>query len=267
MKKKYITAQQIDGHKAINTPHARELKEMGKNKVNIFLNGNYEQINGIIKNRLKGKIENINFGEDYTITLKFFPEVNIHILYYNYEDEEDEAFNRAELRFLFSGDKISWIPTEDTVSFIELSLNYLEDLLKSEKKIYDIPNKKSDLLEMALKQRTIPFKHLESVHLGSLAEFVGGNVENNDNIWILTKSFFQGMDIKLIYDKNNEILDLKFQGRNIKNINLYARNQLGIFFMNHCLRFLSISYPKIEFPKIVKKTFSYPYIKKNFDSD
>jgi hypothetical protein len=266
MMAKFWTAHEIDGHKGIKSPHARELDSMGQEKVDNFLEIEPERLKAFVKNKLRGKIEEIGFGENYTITLEMFPEVNIHILYFNFEEEEeeDDAFNDLELRFLFSGERVSWIPTEDLIGYIEAFFYNLENNFGESKNIHKFPKQKTDLLKMAINQRLDPFKHLKKDHLLKMAEFIGAVIKKRNDEWVLTKSYYQGFNIDVIYEPDKQKLDLDYEGRNILDINNYSRDQLGIYLLNHCLRFLSIQYPNIQFPKIVKQTFSYSYIKKHF---
>ncbi|MHA1268173.1 MAG: hypothetical protein ACTSPY_00175 [Candidatus Helarchaeota archaeon] len=263
-KKNYLTAHQIDGHKGIKSPHARELEEMGKEKASIFEHYDFNKIKGVIENKIHGKIENIDFGEDYTITLEMFPEVKIHILYFNYEEDEDDAFGGSELRFLFSGNRVNLIPTEDLIGYIEAVFYFMENLLQTTKEIFELPVKKSNLLEMAIDQRLRPFEFLKNDDLNDLAIFIGGDLIVEDNNWSIQKKIFQGFHILLTYYYNNKILDIEYRGRTIEFLNNYSRDQLGIFLLNHCLRFLLLTYPDIEFLKIVKQTFSYSYLKSHF---
>ncbi|MBD3227769.1 MAG: hypothetical protein GF329_06235 [Candidatus Lokiarchaeota archaeon] len=265
-KKEFYTAQQIDGHKGIKSPHARELDSIAEHKIEIFENNDIDRIKGIITNKIRARIENIGFGEDFTITLTFFPSVNIHILYYNYEDEEDELFNDSELRFLFSGNRVSWIPTEDLIGFTEAVFDIIENLLRLKKESHKIPAQKTDLLKMAIRQRSEPFEYLKKNDLNQLADFIGGQItlDEDENIWTLSRSFFQGFNIHIKYNYNDKELDIDLTGRNILILNNYARDQLCIHLMNHCLRFLSIQYSNIKFPKIVEQTFSFSFIKANF---
>jgi len=267
IRKRFILANEIDGYKGIKSPHARELEEFGREKVDILLNNSAEKISMLVKNRLKGKIENIGIGEDYTITLTFFPEVNVHMAFFNYEDEEDiEIFGDAEIRFLFSGERASWVPTEDLNGYIEAVFWYMESILSEKREIYEISDEKSKLLKDAIEQRKAPFSVLTNDKLKDLADFIGGTVEIEENKWIFTKSFFQGVIYKLIYDPELKNLDIKIGGKNAIYLNNYARDQLAIHMMNHSLRFLSITYPDVKFPKIVGQTFSYSYLKRYIEN-
>jgi hypothetical protein len=260
-KKNYVTARQIDGRSGIQTPHERELESIGKNKLKLFIKTPPETIKAFIETQLNGKIENIGFGEQYTVSFEYFPSVNIHILYFNYEAEEGEPIGGAELKFLFSGEKVMWVPSEDLNSFIDVALEYLEDLTDSKTEPYNLSKDKTSLLEMAIAQRTDPFLNLEPAHLNELATFIGGQLEQNSTGWGLSKTFFPGIEILLTYNYNTRNLDIQYGGANVQNINHYARNLLSIFLINHCLRFISITYPTIQMPRIMKQVFSYSYLK------
>ncbi|NVM54606.1 MAG: hypothetical protein HWN66_12955 [Candidatus Helarchaeota archaeon] len=257
-KKKYKTAQEIDGFTGIKSPHARELHEIGKRKVGLFVKEKKRRIKIIIEVELLGNLENLGFDEDYTLTFEFFPEVRSHLLYTNYEDE---AFGGAEAKFLFSGDWVAWVPTEDLIGLLEASLDYLEDILNDAREVYPLSPEKSDLLKQSIKQRADPFVHLKSEHLEDLASFIGGKVAQKDKSWELSKTFFQGFNIILVYDVGNRRLDIRYEGEKVIKINNYVRDSLGIFLINHCLRFISITYPEIKMPKIVGQMFSYSYLK------
>ena len=168
------------------------------------------------------------------------------------------------MRFLYSGERISWIPTEDLIGYIEAVFYYIENTFADSKIAHKLPKVKTDLLKMAINQRLDPFKHLKQDHLVKMAEFIGADIKKQNQEWVLTKSYYQGFNIDLIYEQDKQKLDLEYEGRNIFDFNNYARDQLSIYLLNHCLRFLSIQYPEIQFPKIVKQTFSYSYIKTHF---
>ncbi|MDD1777977.1 MAG: hypothetical protein LUQ65_07380 [Candidatus Helarchaeota archaeon] len=260
-KKNYVTARQIDGRSGIQTPHERELESIGKNKLKIFTAMPPETIKTFIETRLNGKIENIEFGEQYTVSFEYFPAVNIHILYFNYEAEESEPMGGPELKFLFSGERVMWVPSEDLNSFIDVALEYLEDLTDSKTEPYNIAKDKTSLLKNAITQRTEPFLTLEPAHLNDLATFIGGQVEQTSTGWALSKPFFPGIEIHLLYNYNTRNLDIQYSGVHVQNINHYARDLLSIFLINHCLRFISITYPTIQMPRIIKQVFSYSYLK------
>ncbi len=266
-KKKYVTAQEVDGFKGIKSPHARELEELGKSNVNLFVSHKKRQIKILVENQLKGQIEDLGLDEDYTVTFEFFPEVRAHLLFYNYEEEEDEAFGGSEIKFLYSGDRAKWVPTEDSIGLIESALHFLENLLQVTPEVHGLSGKKTDLLEMAIEQRKEPFYYLNLKHLDDLAGFVGGSAEQKGDSWELTKSYFEGVTVGLIYNPHEKSLDLTYEGENLIGIDNYARDQLGIFLMNHCLRFIRVTYPETQMPQIVKQAFSFSYIKTYLDND
>lgn len=262
--RKYVTVREIDGRKGIDSPHERELKSIEEGKLDFFLNRDPEAIKETVETVLKGLIENIGFNEDYTVSFEFFPEVNAHILHYNFKDEEDEAFGKGQLKFLFSGERVLWVPSEDLASLIDLSLDCLEDLVTAMDISNETPLEKSDLLNGSIDQRSEPFIHLKPEQLNDLAAFVGGNVEQEDDTWRLIKTYFLGVKVALIYDMKKNSLDIEFGGENITKVNNYAKDQLGIFLLNHCLRFISVTYPDIKMPEIVIKIFSFAYQKSHF---
>ena len=106
-----------------------------------------------------------------------------------------------------------------------------------------------------------PFIHLRAEDLKNLASFVGGQLTHNKRSWELSKTFFEGFTIIINYSKEPNKLDIKYTGENITKINNYARDQLGIFIINHCLRFISVTYPDKKMPKVVGQMFSYSYLK------
>ena len=120
---------------------------------------------------------------------------------------------------------------------------------------------------MAIEQRREPFQYLNLTHLDDLATFVGGTMEQKGDSWELSKIYFEGVSVGLIYNPHDQSLDLTYEGENLIGLDNYARDQLGIFLMNHCLRFIRITYPEIQMPQIVKQTFSFSYIKEYLDSD
>ena len=127
----------------------------------------------------------------------------------------------------------------------------------------DIAKEKSDLLKMSIDQRKDPFKHIKDENLDELARFVGGIAGKTENEWTLSKNYFQGIELILIFDKSTKNIDFKYTGKNLERINNYARDQMAIFLMNHCIRFIS-SKLGVKEPSIVKKIFSFNYQKSLF---
>src|SRR3972149_9922352 len=111
-KKIFMTISQIDVT-GVRGPHEKELKDISDTKLSLFQNLDRNKLKKIVIDDIGGILENIGFNEDWTITIKFFPEANIHISYFYYGKEFGDDLE-AEMKFLFSGDRISWIPGEDT---------------------------------------------------------------------------------------------------------------------------------------------------------
>ena len=262
-KKKYITLREIDGRSGMPSSHEGELRSIAAGNIDFFTKTPLEKLKEPIESRLNGKIEDIGFDEDYTITLEFFPEVKVHILYNNYDDEEDEALSGSELKFLFSGDKVKWVPSEDMLTLLESTFDYLQEILESKDEGHVLPAEKSGLLTMSIDQRKEPFIHVKDEDLDELAKFVGGIAGKTSNEWTLSKNYFQGIEITLIFDKSTKNIDFKYAGKNLERINNYAKDQMAIFLMNHCIRFISSKHG-IKEPGIVKKMFSFNYQKSLF---
>ena len=117
-KKKFMSIGQIDAT-GVRGPHEKELEDIGKVKVPLFINLDTHRLEEIVRNELGGKLENIGFNEDWTITKEMFPEANIHMAYSYYGDEFGDDLE-AEFKFYFSGERISWIPGEDSATFIDI---------------------------------------------------------------------------------------------------------------------------------------------------
>jgi len=262
-KNNYITVREIDGRMGMQSPHEGELKTIARGNIEFFTKTSLDKIKGPVESRLNGKIEDIGFDEDYTITLEFFPDVKVHILYNNYDDEEDDAFSGSELKFLFSGDKVKWVPSEDLLSLLESTFGYLEEIVESIDEENVLRGDKSALLVGSIMQRKEPFIHVKDNDLEELAKFVGGIAGKTADQWTLSKNYFQGIETTLIYDKSTKEIDFTFSGKNYKKINNYAKDQMAIFLMNHCIRFISSKHG-IKEPAIVKKMFSFNYQKSLF---
>ncbi|MHA1797371.1 MAG: hypothetical protein ACTSVY_02890 [Candidatus Helarchaeota archaeon] len=262
-KKKYMTVREIDGRMGVQSPHEGELKTIEKGFIDFFIKHSEESIKSMARTKLNAKFDEIGFDEDYAITFEYFPEVRIHVLYNNYDDEEDDAISGSELRFLFSGDRVNWVPSEDLLSLLELTFSYLEEQVENKQEVYKMTDKKSDLLEMSIDQRTEPFKHIIINDLDDLAKFIGGSVSQMGEKWSLKKIYFPGIEVTLIYDTREKKLDFIYEGENLEKINNYAKDQFAIFLMNHCIRFISSKY-NVKEPGIVKKVFSFNYQKAHF---
>lgn len=263
-KRKFWTVGQIDAT-GVRGPHEKELEDISIAKNTIFVDLDIDTLNNIVSNELGGKIENIGFSEDWTITIEMFPEVNIHMAYSYFGDEFGDGIE-AEFKFYFSGIRIFWVPGEDIATFIDIVMDFLERKIKDREpfeKSYDI---KTDLMEKVLKQRSEPFIFLKEEDEEKLASFLGAKVSKSNYIWRIKKEFFPKIFIEIIWDLQNG-LDINYSGDNLsKNIGSYHIEFIGIFFLNHILRFITVNNTNKNLPDICYIMFSRYYTKlKNWE--
>ncbi|MFW9970153.1 MAG: hypothetical protein ACFFDF_08130 [Candidatus Odinarchaeota archaeon] len=258
-KKKFWTIGQIDAT-GVRGPHEKELADISKMKYPLFIDIDIDTLKLIIYNQIGGKIENIGFNEDWTITIEMFPEVNIHISYTYFGDEFGDGIE-AEFKFYFSGARVYWIPGEDTATFINIIMDFIEGKIKGKMPFEKNYGVKSELLETVLKQRSKPFTFLKDNDKENLATFLKAKVRKSTNGWHIKKDFFPEIYIEIIWDEKN-ILDMKFSGENIdKSIDSYHLEFIGIFFLNHILRFIAVNNLDKELPDICYIMFSRYYTK------
>lgn len=256
----FYTVQQIDGHKAIKTPHQRELDSIGDAVLKFLPQVSKEKMEAVVVEKMGGQIDDIGFGEDYTLSFTYYPDVRAHVIYYGPDDEEEDLMAEPQIKFLFSGKTVTRVSSEDLASLIDLTMDYMENLMLEPGKTFELPADQSDLLQRSIMQRREPFKLLDPIEVNDLAKFVDGKVTSTDGIWNLAKECFPGIILTLNFDGSN--LGVKFSGSNLDKINNYAKDQMAIFLMNHCLRFIAMAHENVELPKIVEQTFSFSYLKK-----
>jgi hypothetical protein len=258
-KKKYWTIGQIDAT-GVRGPHEKELEDISKAKHPYFINIDKHILEDIIINELNGKIENIGFGEDWTITIEMFPEVNIHMAFSYFGDEFGDDIE-AEFKFYFSGRKVYLVPGEDSATFIDIILGIIERKIRGQEPFEKNYDTKTELMEHVLKQRSEPFYLLKEQDQKNLAAFLGASVCKVENDLHIKKEFFPEIFIDVIW--NDEIgLDIKFSGdRLFKNIDNYHIEFIGIFFINHILRFIILENIDKKLPDICYIMFSRYYTK------
>ena len=89
----------------------------------------------------------------------------------------------------------------------------------------------------------------------------GANVWKLANVWHIKKEFFPEIYIEIIWDDQNG-LDMKFSGENVvKSIDSYHLEFVGIFFLNHILRFITVNNISEDLPDICYIMFSRYYTK------
>ena len=263
-KRKFWTVGQIDAT-GVMGPHEKELEDISKAKYSLFVNLEKDVLEEIVNKVLGGKIENIGFNEDWTITIEMFPEVNIHMAYLYFGDEFGDGID-AEFRFYFSGKRVCWVPGEDSATFIDIVMGLIERKLRGKEPFEKNYNTKTDLMEKVLIQRSEPFKLLKEGDKHDLATFMGAKVWKTENGWRIKKEFFTEIFIEIIWDKNE--LDIKFSGENLsKNIDSYHVEFVGIFMLNHILRFITVNNFDKDLPDICYIMFSRYYTKNIGDWD
>jgi hypothetical protein len=263
-KREFITIGQIDAT-GVRGPHEKELEDISKSKFSNFINVDIEALEAIINNELGGIIEKIGFSEDWTITIEMFPEVNIHMAYSYFGDEFGDGIE-AEFKFYFSGKHVSWVPGEDSATYIDIVMDLIERKLKGEEPFEKSYNLKSDLMKKVLVQRGEPFKFLQEKDQKGLESFLGAKVSKIANGWRIKKEIFPEIFTEIIWDKEKG-LDIKFQGKKLaKNLGSYHVEFIGIFVLNHILRYITVHNLGKELPDICYIMFSRLYTKeKNWD--
>ena len=227
-------------------------------KKKIFKNLDINKLSGFVNKHLGGRIENIGLDEDWSINLEFFPEVNIHISYFYYGDEFGDI--KSSLKILFSGERVSWIPGEDLATYVDIIMNLFERNIKNKETIDQKYNEKSDLLLKAFEQRKSLFKFLKKENIMGLKKFLGAEIKKNSIEWKIKKEIFPKIFIEILYNVSDK-LDISYSGKNLKKIERYHIELIGIFIINHILRYITISNQHKKLPEICYMMFSRMYSK------
>lgn len=258
-KPKFWTIGQIDAT-GVRGPHEKELEDISKVKYPLFVNIDMDILKDVVNNDLGGIIENIGFNEDWTITLEMFPEVNIHIAYSYFGDEFGDGIE-AEFKFFFSGERVFWVPGEDSATFIDIVMDIIERKIKRKEPFEKDYDAKTELMEKVLEQRSKPFTLLKESDKEDLTTFLGAKVTKLYDNWTIKKEIFPEIFIEIIWGKETG-LDIKFSGANLsKSIDSYHIEFIGIFFINHILRFITIHNIDKDLPDICYIMFSRYYTK------
>jgi len=255
---KYWTVGQIDAT-GIRGPHEKELEDISKSKSIVFKNVDLNILKNIIEENLGGKIENIGFNEDWTITLEMFPEVNIHMAYSYFGDEFGDGIE-AEFKFYFSGNRVIWVPGEDSATYIDIVIDMIERLLKNEEPFEKDYTQKTELMEKVLNQRNIPFKYLKEEDKNDLAKFIGGTIWKTFDGWRIKREIFPEIFIELFWSAQRG-LDIAFLGDKLRIISSYHAEFIGIFLINHILRYITIKNEDKDLPDICYIMFSRLFTK------
>ena len=262
--KTFITVGQIDAT-GVRGPHEKELEDISKAKFVLFTNLDPKVLEGIVNDHIGGKIENLGFSEDWTITLEMFPDVNIHMVYSYFGDEFGDGIE-GEFKFYFSGEHAYWVPGEDSATYIDIVMDFIERKIKGVEPFEKNYQTKSELMEKILIQRDIPFKFLQEKDKDGLEAFLGAKVRKTVNGWRIKKEIFPEIFTEIIWDRDNG-LDIEFHGKNLaRNLGSYHTEFIGIFVINHILRFITVNNLDKDLPDICYIMFSRYYTKqKNWD--
>jgi len=260
-KRKFLTIGQIDAT-GVRGPHEKELEDISKAKFNLFTNLDPNKLETIVREDLGGKVENIGFSEDWTITIEMFPDVNIHMSYSFFGDEFGDGIE-AEFKFYFSGNHVTWVPGEDSATYIDIVMDLIERKLKGREPFERNYDQKSDLMEKVLSQRGDPFKFLKEKDQEKLSQFIGGKVWKTFNGWRIRREIFPEIFTEITWDKESG-LDIKFDGKNLeKNLGSYHAEFICIFVLNHILRYITVNNLEEDLPDICFIMFSRFYTKEH----
>ena len=252
--RKFIKIGQIDAT-GITGPHEKELEDISKAKYALFIDIDLKKLETIVNDELGGQIENIGFSEDWSITIEMYPEVNIHMAYSYFGDEFGDEIE-GEFNFYFSGKRVNWVPGEDSATYIDVVLDFLERLLKGEAPFEKNYKSKSDLMKKVLLQRNEPFKYLQETDITPLKDFLGAEVWIINNQWGIKKEIFPEIFAEVTWDKE-EGLDIKFYGDKLAaNLDSYHAEFIGISLINHILRYITVNNLDKDLPDICYIMFS-----------
>ena len=258
-KKKFWTIGQIDAT-GVRGPHEKELEDMSRAKYQLFVNLDMSELETIILEDLGGKIENIGFNEDWTISIEFFPEVNIHFAYSYFGGEFGDDIE-AEFKFYFSGERAIWVPGEDSATYIDIVMDFLERKIKGELPFEKSYNTKSDMMERVLLQRSTPFQFLREEDKRELEDFIKATISISNSIWHIKKEIFPKIFIEITWNPK-QVLDITYFGENLeKSLSSYHIELIGVFVINHILRYITIKYKDEKLPDICYIMFSRLYTK------
>ena len=262
-KRKFWTVGQIDAT-GVRGPHEKELDDISKAKHHLFIEIDKDKLKKIVYEDLGGQIENIGLSEDWTITIEMFPEVNIYMAYSYFGDEFGDEIE-AEFKFYFSGEHATWVPGEDSATFIDIVMDFIVRQIKGHASFEKTYSKKTEMMEKMLVQRSKPFKLLKEEDKNKLELFLGAKVWKTFNGWKIKREIFPNIFTEIHFD-NGSGLDISYSGDNLEKISSYHIEFLGIFTINHILRYITVNNLDKELPDICYIMFSRYFTKsKNWE--
>jgi len=256
--RKFWTVGQIDAT-GVKGPHEKELEDISNAKYPLFKDIDETLLENIVKEDLGAKIENIGFSEDWTITLEMFPEVYIHMAYSYFGDEFGDGIE-AEFKFYYSGERVTWVPGEDSATFVDIVMDFIERQIKNKEPFEKNYDKKTELMEKVLVQRSEPFQYLTAEDKTPLEKFIGGKIWKTTQGWRIKREFFPEMVAEITWGVE-EGLDISFSGEKLADMSSYHAEFLGIFIINHILRYITVHNEDKKLPDICYIMFSRMYTK------
>ncbi len=243
----FFTIQQIDAIKGIRTPHYQDLKDIGKKHVDNLKELSRKELVDLSQ-QINASLEDLDYGESWTITKEFFPEVKIHVLLQ--VDNEEFGGDPYELQFLFSGDRVTWISGEDLCHLCEILLNYASTLISNEfpQDVYN--GEPSQLVSNAMRERTISWK--------------GITIDNELRIYFTFSPF---PDLLFSYDVFTNPTDFSIVTKRLDAYWIYDVDRLIIMGLNQILRLVKIRLDETgkSAPPICNAMFSGYYKKTHTD--
>jgi len=189
-----------------------------------------------------------------------FPKVNIHLAYTYFGDEFGDGIT-AEFKCFFSGERAIIVPGEDSITYVDIIFDFIERIIEHKDPFEKSYSTKTDLMKKVLDQRLEPFTLLKDKDQKELALFLGAKVWNTENGCRIKKEVFPGIFIELTYD-NQEKLNIGYTGETLsKKVGSYHMEFLGIFLINHILRYITLNNLDKELPDICYIMFSRYYTK------
>ncbi|MGQ9721510.1 MAG: hypothetical protein ACUVXA_09345 [Candidatus Jordarchaeum sp.] len=256
--RRFFTVNQVDAT-GVGSPHQKELEEFSSAKFLLFKGLEEATLRRIVYEDLGAELDNVGLSEDWTITIEFFPEANVHISYFYYGDEFGDV--EGELKFLLSGERVYWIPGEDSVTYTDIVLDFIERRIKNEEPSDKEYDEKTGIMKKVLEQRKEPFNFLEEEDVNELGKFIGGEVSKRGSNWSIKKEVLPEIFIEIIFDKGKNMLDISYSGKNLTKIGSYHIELIGVFTINHILRYITIKNQDKELPDICYKMFSRLFTK------
>jgi len=137
----------------------------------------------------------------------------------------------------------------------------MERMIQNREPFEQSYDKKSELMQKVLIQRTEPFNLLKDSDVNDLAVFLGAIVWKTADKWQITKEVFPGISIELTYDARKK-LNIAYTGEVLsKKVGSYHMEFLGIFLINHILRYITLHNLDKELPNICYIMFSRMFTK------